>query len=663
VIEEVIELLAFPEEFEPDDMAIEDLLTTRQRRQQQHLRTSAPLAESQMGGEVIQQEKEQNNGGLQTPETSIQDQQDRQDNSPAAELDIEQRNLDKQLAQEQQRDSVHGLQDLPATQIEGYIPDRYQNNAPRRRNLDFSTENVIEGPRRTRRDANLQDPERWHSHAVTYGGSVDDYLKAFATAFKTESITKIHRTQVPKEPRSYQELDHHQYGEQFREAAQKEYCEIWRKGCFAKTTHTAETADAEVLPLMWVFTYKFDEDGFLYRFKARLVVRGDLQQPYGDTYAATLAARIFRALIAIANQFGLELLQYDVPNAFLNATLNRKLYAETPAGFKKDGELLQVLRALYGLKESPLLWYKDLRETLKSLGLTPISGSPCVYVNSWLILFVFVDDIVMAFHPSNKHLHREFEKKLDEHYGLKCLGELKWFLGIRVVRDINARTIHLVQDAYIDKVAAKYNILSIGRPSEVPMLVNYLDQSLEEPNKARTKTYQELVGHLAYLTQYTRPDLARAHVIHASHLINPGQAHVESIRKVWRHILETKYQALQAQAIDEAEIQEYLTTPKDYRDPVFFGASDASFADNIETRRSSQGYVFQLFGMTVDWKSTLQRTVTKSTRAASSITCWIRDGRVVPPVQRPVFEAQPDTYHLVRQPTDGGHSHKRAGQT
>jgi hypothetical protein len=367
---------------------------------------------------------------------------------------------------------------------------------------------------------------------------------------------------------------------------------------------------------MWVFTYKFDEDGYLYRFKARLVVRGDLQQPYGDTYAATLAARTFRALVAIANQFGLELLQYDVPNAFLNATLNRKLYAQTPDGFKKDGELLQVLRALYGLKESPLLWYKDLRETLKSLGLTPALGFPCVYVNSWLIMFVYVDDIVMAFHPSNRHLHREFEKKLDEHYNLKCLGQLKWFLGIRVVRDTNARTIHLVQDAYIDKVAAKYNIVSTGRPSEVPMLVNYLEQSLEEPNEARTKTYQELVGYLAYLTQYTRPDLARAHVVHASHLTNPGQAHVESIRKVWRHIFEMKYRALQAQAVDKGGMQEYLATPQDYRDPIFYGASDAAFADDVETRRSSQGYVFQLFGMTVDWKSTLQRTVTKSTTEA-----------------------------------------------
>lgn len=95
------------------------------------------------------------------------------------------------------------------------------------------------------------------------------------------------------------------------------------------------------------------------------------------------------------------------------------------------------------------------------------------------------------------------------------------------------------------------------------MLANYLEQSTEEPNKARTKIYQELVGHLAFLTQHTRPDLARAHVIHASHLTNPGQAHLESVRKVWRHIRETKYLALQAQATWPSPILEarYLVLP------------------------------------------------------------------------------------------------------
>jgi hypothetical protein len=227
---------------------------------------------------------------LQTPETLIQT---RRDDSLSTESEQEQRALNEQLAQEQQYNVEQGYQDLSATQIEGYIPDRHENNAPRRRNLDLSTDNVIQGPRHTRRNADLQAPERWHSHAVSYGGSVVDYLRAYSTALKAELTMKIHRSQVPRAPRLYQELESHPFGEQSRQAAQKEYRKIWSKACFAKISRTAETADAEVLPLMWVFTYKFDEDGYLYCFKARLVVRGNLQQPYGDTYAATLAARTF----------------------------------------------------------------------------------------------------------------------------------------------------------------------------------------------------------------------------------------------------------------------------------------------------------------------------------------------------------------------------------
>jgi hypothetical protein len=52
----------------------------------------------------------------------------------------------------------------------------------------------------------------------------------------------------------------------------------------------------------------------------------------------------------------LELKQYDVPTAFLNANINRTLYAETPEAFRyTEGEIMRVLRALYGVKESPIL--------------------------------------------------------------------------------------------------------------------------------------------------------------------------------------------------------------------------------------------------------------------------------------------------------------------
>jgi hypothetical protein len=45
-------------------------------------------------------------------------------------------------------------------------------------------------------------------------------------------------------------------------------------------------------------------------------------------------------------------------------------------------------------------------------------------------------------------------------------------------------------------------------------------------------------------------------------------------------------------------------------------ASDASFADDEITRRSSQGYIFSLFGGPILWKATRQATVTTSTTEA-----------------------------------------------
>ena len=87
--------------------------------------------------------------------------------------------------------------------------------------------------------------------------------------------------------------------------------------------------------MIWVFTYKFDTDGYLVKFKARLCVRGDLQQSiYQDNYAATLAARTFRALMAVTAAFNLEAWQFDAVNAFINSELDETVYCEFLEGFK-----------------------------------------------------------------------------------------------------------------------------------------------------------------------------------------------------------------------------------------------------------------------------------------------------------------------------------------
>ena len=49
---------------------------------------------------------------------------------------------------------------------------------------------------------------------------------------------------------------------------------------------------------------------------------------------------------------------------------------------------------------------------------------------------------------------------------------------------------------------------------------------------------------------------------------------------------------------------------------AFTSASDAAFSNDPTTRRSTEGFLFQLFGGPIDWKSTKQRTVTTSSTEA-----------------------------------------------
>jgi hypothetical protein len=524
---------------------------------------------------------------------------------------------------------------LSAASQPGYVPDRRTNNAPQAYHPNVGdTRNVIDG-QRVRRQAPqapgmVSFPSRKSRKEPPPPSTAAAYYATFAATlasspqdlrYRLNAGKKLHRDQLPPPPKRYKDLRSHVFGPEFIEASKVEFRNCWAKQCFQYTELEPETVDGEILPLMWVYTYKFDEDGYLSKFKARLVVRGDLEAAFTDPYAATLAAKHFRALVALAAAFDLLMFQYDVNNAFLNAKVLRRLYVWTPEGFKDEhGKILLLLRALYGLREAPLLWYQELRSTLRRLGLNPVDNAPCVWTNKHLIVFFFVDDIVILVHPSNLHVHRQFEEELLNVYKMRKLGQLKWFLGIRVVRDWETHRIWLIQDSFINKVATKFNLRLKGKAvyPDVPLKENWLPKSTEPPNENRTKLYQELVGSLAYLASFTRPETARAHSVLARHLQNPGQKHLHSVIHAWRYVIGSETRAICA---DGRKIDTGTFYGADQvTEPAFFGASDASYADEPDTLRSSEGYVFMLAGMPIDWKATIQRTVTKSTTEAETVS-------------------------------------------
>jgi hypothetical protein len=126
---------------------------------------------------------------------------------------------------------------------------------------------------------------------------------------------------------------------------------------------------------------KADANGCPVRFKARWVARGFTQRygvDYEDTYASVTKPGTVKIMLALAAKLNLECKQFNLVTAFLNALIKRyKIYIEILHGFEdyvEDGTQLVcfLLRALYGLKQSPLLWYKELTAFLRSIGLKPI---------------------------------------------------------------------------------------------------------------------------------------------------------------------------------------------------------------------------------------------------------------------------------------------------
>jgi hypothetical protein len=144
--------------------------------------------------------------------------------------------------------------------------------------------------------------------------------------------------------------------------------------------------------------YKFDKHGRLQKCKARLVVQGDQQARNAQNiYTSTLAARSFRTLMAIAARFDLELIQYNVVNAFVNADLNQEVYMKMPPGYRKPGMILLLRKALYGLQEAPLLWQQHFIKTLTNMAFQTILHKPCCMIRNGILIFYYIDDIVFAF--------------------------------------------------------------------------------------------------------------------------------------------------------------------------------------------------------------------------------------------------------------------------
>jgi hypothetical protein len=168
------------------------------------------------------------------------------------------------------------------------------------------------------------------------------------------------------------------------------------------------------------------------------------------------------------------------------------------------------------------------------------------------------------------------------------MKDLEWFLGVRVIRDRARKKLWLVHDTYIEKMAAKFQLID-GKCPSTPLPVLELTKFEGKAHPKDVKRYQEKVGTVLYTAIMIRPDVAYAASLLSQFLTNPGPEHFTAVNWTIRYLFGTRFLAI-----------EYNGELKDLNLMI---ASDASFADDLLTRRSSQGYLILLFGGAIIWKA------------------------------------------------------------
>ena len=238
------------------------------------------------------------------------------------------------------------------------------------------------------------------------------------------------------------------------------------------------------------------------------------------------------------------------------------------------------------------------------MGFREMPQEPCVMIKDGVIVFFYVDDIVFAYRKKHEEQAKLAKKELEKTFELTDIGDLKWFLGMHVVRDRASRSIWLSQQAYIDKITDQYKIDISGKMPDYPMLEGELKPPPHGHQASRESRdeYQRKVGSILFAAISTRPDVAFAASRLARYNQNPDDSHHEAANRVIKYLYFKRNLCIRYGLDDSSE--------------SFMCASDSSFADNTIDRKSSQGYIMVLFGGAIGSRANKQDTVTTSSTEA-----------------------------------------------
>lgn len=388
--------------------------------------------------------------------------------------------------------------------------------------------------------------------------------------------------------------------------------------------------DMRPLPSGVILKLKRDSLGRPARFKGRLVARGNFQSKdvdYLEIYAPVACIELVRTIITIAIAMGWDIEQVDVKGAFLHATLPKDervfiLLPKIKGISSANGQLVELIKSLYGLRQAPKLWYQHFAKAIARFGYKRSNTNECLFVGPESVrafIIVYVDDLLLV---GPKKIVAELKTKLKELFEITDLGRCSYFLGIKV--DYLPRGIFLSQKSYAESILLASNMDSAKfarspLPMSHPLYEAKRSLTTVEKQFMENVPYRSLLGKLLFLGTRTRPDIATAVSMLAKFQSAPAPEHWTALKHVLKYIAGTKSYG--------------LLIPYSSGKILLEAWSDADWARDLDRRRSRTGFVIMLNDVPIIWTSKLQTATASSTpeaefaALAASVrdVCWARE--------------------------------------
>ena len=416
------------------------------------------------------------------------------------------------------------------------------------------------------------------------------------------------------EPECYAEAMEDEHKKEWVDAMQDEMQSLY-------DNHTFELVklpkSKKALKNRWVYRVKQDEHTSQPRYKARLVVKGFSQRKgidFDEIFSPVVKMSSIRMVLGLAASLDLEIEQMDVKTAFLHGDLEEEIYMEQPEGFRVKGKedyVCKLNKSLYGLKQAPRQWYKKFQSVMGEQGYQKITSDHCVFVqkfsdDDFIILLLYIDDMLIV--GKNPSRIDKLKKQLSQSFAMKDLGPAKQILGIRIFRNRKEKNLYISQEQYIEKVLERFNMHKVKVVSS-PLATHFKLSTKQSPSTDKEKEdmervpYASAVGSLMYAMVCTRPDIAHAVGVVSRFLSNPGREHWNAVKWIMRYLRGT------------SRLRLSFGNGK----PLLVGYTDADMAGEVDTRKSTSGYLITFSGGAVSWQSKLQKCVALSTTEAEFI--------------------------------------------